>query len=64
MTFAGVSAYKLTVQGAADPWVNGTAYVARSDYHPLEIVTRGERIAYQIYEYLPATPANQALLGG
>jgi hypothetical protein len=30
----------------------------------LEIVTRGERIAYQIYEYLPATPANQALLGG
>jgi len=37
---AGVPAYKLTIHGAADPWVDGTAYVATSDYHPLEILGR------------------------
>ena len=42
--------------------MNGTAYVARSNYHPLEIDTRGERIVFQTYEYLPPTPTNQALL--
>jgi hypothetical protein len=63
-TYNGVPAYKLTIHGAADPWVNGTAYVATSDYHPLEIDTGGEQIVYQTYEYLPATPTNQALLSG
>jgi hypothetical protein len=63
-TYGGVPAYKLTIQGAADAWVNGTAYVATSNYHPLEIDTRGEQIVYQTYEYLPATPTNQALLSG
>jgi hypothetical protein len=63
-TYNGVPAYKLTIHGAADPWVNGTAYVATSDYHPLKLDTRGERIVYQTYEYLPATPTNQTLLGG
>ncbi len=62
--YNGILAYKLTIHGAADPWVNGTAYVATSDYHPLEIDTGGEQIVYQTYEYLPATPANRALLTG
>jgi hypothetical protein len=65
-TFHGVPAYRLTVSGAPDRWLNGTAYVSRSNYHPLEIdtTTAGptERIVYQAYEYLPATSANQALL--
>jgi hypothetical protein len=61
-TYNGVAAYELTIRGASDPWVNGTAYVAQSDYHPLEIDTNGEQIVYQTYEYLPDTPANEALL--
>jgi hypothetical protein len=64
-TFAGIPAYKLTVTGSATRFLNGTVYVSRSDYHPLEIDTTdggGERIVFQSYEYLPATPANQALL--
>lgn len=61
-TYNGAPAYKLTIQGAADPWLNGTAYVATTNYHPMEIDTRGERIVFQTYEYLPATPTNQALL--
>lgn len=64
-TFEGVPAYELTVSGASDPFLNGTAYVSRSDYHPLLIDTTGaggERIAIQTYEYLPATPANLALV--
>ena len=64
-TFDGVPAYKLTVTGAPDRFLNGTAYVSRADYHPLLIDTPadgGERIAFQTYEYLPATPANLALI--
>jgi hypothetical protein len=38
-TFQGVPAYKLTVTGASSPFLNGTVYVAKSDYHPLEIQT-------------------------
>jgi hypothetical protein len=50
---------------SADKFLNGTAYVARSDYYPLEIDTTsggGERIVVQAYEYLPATAANLAKL--
>lgn len=64
-TFDGVPAYELSVTGAPDRFLNGTAYVSRSDYHPLLIETTGnggERIAVQTYEYLPATAANVALL--
>jgi hypothetical protein len=65
-TYDGLPAYKLTVAGASDPFLNGTAYVSRSDYHPLEIDTTGrvepERIVVQTYEYLPATTANLALV--
>jgi hypothetical protein len=61
----GVAAYKLTVSGSTDRFLNGTAYVAQHDYRPLEIDTTGnggERIVVQTYEHLPATPANLALL--
>jgi hypothetical protein len=61
-TYNGVPAYKLTISGAPNKWLNGTAYVSTSDYHPLEIDTNGETIRYQTYEYLPSTPANDALL--
>jgi hypothetical protein len=64
-TIDGVAAYKLTVQGAPDRFLNGTADVAQSDYHPLVIDTTangGELIRFQTYEYLPATPANLAQL--
>jgi hypothetical protein len=61
-TFAGVPAYELSVAGASDRWLNGTIYVSRADYRPLQIETNGERIVFQNYEYLPATAANQALL--
>jgi hypothetical protein len=60
-TFAGVAAYKLSVSGSSDRFVNGTAYVSRSDYRPLEIDTTGnggERITFQTYEHLPVTSAN------
>lgn len=63
-TIDGVPAYKLTITGASTRFPNGTAYVSRADYHPLEIDTTdggGERIVFQSYEYLPATPANRAL---
>lgn len=64
-TFDGVPAYKLSVSGASDRFLNGTAYVAQSDYYPLEIDTTGnggERIVVEAYEYLPATAANLALV--
>jgi hypothetical protein len=59
-TYDGVPAYKLTVAGAPDRWLNGTAYVARSDYRPVEIDSNGEQIRYTNYESLPATAANLA----
>ena len=62
--FDGAPAYKLTVTGASDRWLNGTAYVSRAGYHPLEIEANGQRIVFQTYEYLPATAANLQLLRG
>jgi hypothetical protein len=38
-TFDGVPAYKLTVTGASSPFLNGTVFVAKSNYHPLQIQT-------------------------
>jgi hypothetical protein len=61
-TFHGVPAYKLIVRGASHPFLNGAAYVARSNYRPLEMITSGERIRFEIYQYLPITPANLRLL--
>jgi hypothetical protein len=64
-TIDGVPAYQLTISGASDRFLNGTAYVAQSDYRPLLIETTangGERIVFQTYEYLPATAANLQLL--
>jgi hypothetical protein len=61
-TYGGVPAYKLTISGASNKWLNGTAYVSTRDYYPLEIDTNGETIRYQTYEYLPSTPGNEALL--
>jgi hypothetical protein len=63
-TLDGVRAYKLTVDASPDPFLVGTAYVATSDYRPLEIdtVTNSEKIVYRTYEYLPATGGNLALL--
>jgi hypothetical protein len=60
-TMNGVPAYKLSVNGGPDRFVDGTAYVAQSNYYPLEIDTTangGELIRFQTYEYLPATAAN------
>jgi hypothetical protein len=71
-SFDGVAAYKLTVNGASPLYLNGTAFVRRSDYRPLEIQTTSpagpngtlvpETIEYQTYEYLPAGRANLGLL--
>lgn len=64
-TVDGVAAYKLQVSGSSDRFLNGVAYVARSNYHPLEIDTTangGERIVFQTYQYLPATAANLRLM--
>jgi len=71
--FNGVPAYRLTVTEAPSRFLNGTVYVNRSDYHPLEIQTtlqsKGktcpcirETIDFQAYEYLPANAANTKLL--
>jgi hypothetical protein len=60
-TIDGVAAYKLSVSGSSDRFLNGTAYVSKTTYHPLEIDTTGnggERIVFETYEYLPATAAN------
>jgi outer membrane lipoprotein-sorting protein len=64
-TYNGVPAYELSLNPSGDNLPNGTAYVARSDYRPLEIDStspRGEKVVFSAYEYLPATPANDALL--
>jgi len=65
----------LTVSNLPAGWVsgvaNGTYDVAQSDYHPLLVQTTVERgpgatypetVQFSTYEYLPATPANMALL--
>ncbi len=61
-TYDGTPAFELRVPASGDPNLNGTAYVARSDYRPLEIDSTKGRIVVSTYEYLPATPANDALL--
>jgi hypothetical protein len=63
-TIDGVTAYKMTVTSSPDPFLVGTAYVATTNYQPLEIdtITNSETIVYQTYEYLPATSANMPLL--
>jgi outer membrane lipoprotein-sorting protein len=64
-TYNGISAYELSLHASGDTFLNGNAYVARSDYRPLEInstTNGGEKVVFSTYEYLPATPANDALL--
>jgi outer membrane lipoprotein-sorting protein len=66
-TYDGIPAYELSLHAAGGTLLNGNAYVARSDYRPLEIdsTTPGgdsEKVVFSTYEYLPATPANDALL--
>jgi hypothetical protein len=61
-TFDGIPAYEIQVNVPGGQLSNATAYVARSDYRPLEIDSTKGRIVFSAYEYLPATPANDALL--
>ena len=64
-TYKGIPAYELRLHSPGDPVLNGTAYVARSDYRPLEIdsgASNGEKIVLSAYGYMAATPANDALL--
>lgn len=64
-TYHGISAYELSLHASGDTFLNGNAYVARSDYRPLEInstTNGGGKVVFSTYEYLPATPANDALL--
>ena len=64
-TYNGIPAYELSVNSSSDPLLNGIAYVARRDYRPLEIDSAahpGGKVVFSAYEYLPATPANDALL--
>jgi hypothetical protein len=64
-TYNGIPAYELSVHAAGDTSLNGTAYVAQSDYRPLEIDSTphgGYKEVFSTYQYLPATPANDALL--
>ena len=63
-TFAGVPAYEIRVSTSSDASLNGTAYVAASDYRPLQINTprNGGVVKFSTYEYLPATAANLRLL--
>ncbi|MBV9000696.1 MAG: hypothetical protein JO304_16665 [Solirubrobacterales bacterium] len=63
-TFDGIPAFELRVHASGDQFLKGTAYVARNDYRPLEIdsTATGEKIVFSAYEYMPATPANDALL--
>jgi hypothetical protein len=64
-TYNGTPAYKLSVNSSSDTLLNGTAYVARSDYRPLELDSAahpGGKVVFSAYEYLPATPTNDALL--
>ncbi len=64
-TYNGAPAYKIIVSSSGDRLLNGIAYVARSDYRPLELDSAaypGGKVVFSAYEYLPATPANDALL--
>jgi hypothetical protein len=62
-TFDGIPAYEIQVNVSGDPALeNATAHVAQSDYRPLEIDSSKGKSVFSAYEYLPATPANDALL--
>jgi len=64
-TYHGTPAYQLSVNPSGDTFLNGTAYVARSDYRQLELDSTsrdGEKVVFSVYENLSATPANDALL--
>ena len=61
-TFDGIAAYELRVNASYGNVPSGTAYVAQSDYRPLEIDSSKGKGVFSVYEYLPATPANDALL--
>jgi hypothetical protein len=61
-TFDGIPAYELRILASGDTSLNGTAYVAQSDYRPLEIDSTWGKAVFSAYEHLPATPANEALL--
>ena len=61
-TYDGIPAFELRVHASGDQFLNGTAYVARSDYRPLELDSTKGRVVFSTYEYLPATPENDALL--
>jgi hypothetical protein len=61
-TFDGIPAYELRVNASDGNVPSGTAYVAQSDYRPLEIDSSKGKVVLSAYEYLPATPANDALL--
>jgi hypothetical protein len=61
-TFDGIPAYELRVNASDGNVPSGTAYVAQSDYRPLEIDSSKGKVVLSGYEYLPATPANDALL--
>jgi hypothetical protein len=64
-TYNGIAAYELSVNSSSNPNLTGTAYVARSDYQPLELDSAahpGGKAVFSAYQYLPATPANDALL--
>jgi hypothetical protein len=61
-TFDGIPAYEIQLNGSSGQLSNGTAYVAQSDYRPLEIDSSKGKAVFSVYEYLPATPANDALL--
>lgn len=61
--YHGIPAYELSLHTSDDTLLNGNAYVARRDYRPLEINSiSGENVVFSTYDYLPATPANDALL--
>ncbi len=61
-TYHGIPAYELTLNPPGDSSLNGTAYVAQSDYRPLETDSTSGEVVFSAYEHLPATPANDALL--
>jgi hypothetical protein len=62
-TFDGIPAYEIQVNVSGVPALeNATAYVAQSDYRPLEIDSSKGKSVFSTYEYLPETPANDALL--
>ena len=61
-TYDGIPAFELRVHASDGNVPSGTAYVARSDYRPLEIDSSKGKVVFSAYEYLPATRANDALL--